>query len=125
MVGAGAPVHLLSRCGVADGGGSGHYRGVGEYRNAMQAFAAQPLLDVWYAHLDAQDAVNEFQSDFKRKKIKKEDKRLAKAQTHDSMKAQAKLTTMVDGRRRIISDPPTIVPIDELFSDVGADETTS
>ena len=76
-----------------------------EYRNAMQAFATQPLLDVWYAHLDAQDAVNGFQSDFKPKKIKKEDKRLAKARTHDSMKAQAKLTTMVDGRRRIISEP--------------------
>ena len=38
------------------------------------------------------------------------------------MQAQAKLTTIVEGRRRIISDPPTIVPIEEVFSDVAADE---
>ena len=34
----------------------------------------------------------------------------------DSRQALDKLTTVVDGRRRIISDPPTVVPIEELFS---------
>ena len=39
----------------------------------------------------------------------------------DSTKALGKLTTMVDGQRRIISDPPMIVPIEEVFADVQAD----
>jgi Uncharacterized protein conserved in bacteria (DUF2252) len=37
------------------------------------------------------------------------------------MKALGKLTTVVDGRRRIISDPPLIVPVEEVFADVQAD----
>ena len=35
-------------------------------------------------------------------------KALDKARTHDSMQAQAKLTEVVDGRRRIKDDPPLI-----------------
>ena len=46
---------------------------------------------------------------------------LAKAHTSDSTKALGKLTTVVDGQRRIISDPPMIVPVEEVFADVQAD----
>ena len=46
---------------------------------------------------------------------------LAKAHTADSMKALAKLTTMVDGERRIISDPPMIVPVEEVFPGMQAE----
>ena len=46
---------------------------------------------------------------------------LAKAHTRDSMQALGKLTTVVDGQRRIISDPPMIVPIEEVFADMQAD----
>ena len=35
---------------------------------------------------------------------------MAEARTHDSDQAMRKLTTVVDGHRRIISDPPTIGP---------------
>ena len=45
---------------------------------------------------------------------------LAKAHTKDSTSALAKLTAEVDGQRRIISDPPTIVPIEEVFADIQA-----
>ena len=38
---------------------------------------------------------------------------LAKARSKDSRQALEKLTTVVDGQRRIISQPPTIVPIEE------------
>ena len=37
---------------------------------------------------------------------------MAKARTRDSMQEVAKLTRMVDGRPRIIADPPLLVPID-------------
>jgi uncharacterized protein (DUF2252 family) len=46
---------------------------------------------------------------------------IAAARTHDSRQAVRKLTTVVDGRRRVISDPPTLVPVEELSSDIDAD----
>ena len=46
---------------------------------------------------------------------------MAKAHTRDSMQALDKLTTVVDGQRQIIADPPMIVPIEEVFADVQAD----
>ena len=39
----------------------------------------------------------------------------AKARTRDSMQAFTKLTHLVDGQRRIVSDPPLIVPIEDLI----------
>ena len=91
------------------------------YRTAMREFAEQTFLDVWYAHLDIEPAIAEFRSQVKAKRFKTGEKLLAKAHTADSMKAMGKLTTMVDGQRRIISDPPMIVPIEEVFADVQAD----
>ncbi len=91
------------------------------YRTAMQGFAGQPFLDVWYAHLDIEPALSEFRSQIKAKRLKEFQALLAKAHSSDSMKALGKLTTVVDGRRRIISDPPTIVPVEEVFSGVQAD----
>ena len=49
------------------------------------------------------------------------DKQLAKARTRDSMQALDKLTEVVDGETRFVSDPPLIVPIEELLpEDEGA-----
>jgi uncharacterized protein (DUF2252 family) len=91
------------------------------YRTAMREFAGQPFLAVWYAHLDIEPALSEFRSQVKAKKLKAFEKLMAKAHTADSTKALGKLTTVVDGQRRIISTPPTIVPVEELFADVQAD----
>jgi uncharacterized protein (DUF2252 family) len=90
------------------------------YRTAMSGFAGQPFLDVWYAHLDIEQAISKFRSQMKAKRFKAAEKLLAKAHTADSTKALSKLTTVVEGRRRIISDPPMIVPLEELFTDVQA-----
>ncbi|MFY9929098.1 MAG: DUF2252 family protein, partial [Streptosporangiaceae bacterium] len=59
-------------------------------------------------------------SQVKEKKLKAAEKLLAKAHTSDSTKALDKLTTVAGGRRQIISDPPLIVPVEELLSDVQA-----
>jgi uncharacterized protein (DUF2252 family) len=91
------------------------------YRTAMRDFAAQPLLGVWYAHMDIEEAIGEFKSQIKAKKLKAFEKLMAKAHTRDSTQVLGKLTTVTDGRRRIISQPPTIVPVEEVFSDVHAD----
>ncbi len=91
------------------------------YRTAMREFAGQPFLDVWYAHLDIQEAFGTFRSQLKAKRFKETEAALAKAHTRDSTQALGKLTTVVDGRPRIISDPPAIVPVEEVFADVQAD----
>ena len=91
------------------------------YRTAMRAFAQQPLLQVWYAHLDIEPVLAQFRAQMNAKRYKAAEKLLAKAHTQDSMKAVGKLTTVVEGQRRIISDPPMIVPIEEVFADVQAD----
>jgi uncharacterized protein (DUF2252 family) len=90
------------------------------YRTAMAGFAGQPFLDVWYAHLDIEPALSELRSQVKAKKLKEFEKLLAKAHTADSTKALGKLTALVDGKRQIISDPPTIVPVEEVFSGTQA-----
>ena len=91
------------------------------YRTAMREFAEQPLLQVWYTHVDIEPVVAQFRSQVKAKRFKLAEKLLAKAHTADSMKAVAKLTTVAGGRRRIISDPPMIVPVEDIFADVQAD----
>ncbi len=90
------------------------------YRTAMRGFAEQPLLAVWYAHLDIEPALSEFRSQLKAKRFKAAETLLAKAHTRDSTQALGKLTTVAGGRRQIISDPPLIVPVEEVFSDVQA-----
>jgi uncharacterized protein (DUF2252 family) len=87
----------------------------------MHGFAQQPLLEVWYAHLDTKAALAEFRSQVEAKSVKYGEKLLARAHTQDSSQALGKLTTVVDGRRRIIGKPPMIVPIEEAFPDVQAD----
>jgi uncharacterized protein (DUF2252 family) len=91
------------------------------YRTAMRAFAEQPFLDVWYAHMNIEEAIGEFKSQVRAKKLKEFGKLMAKAHTRDSTQVLGKLTTVTDGQRRIISTPPTIVPVEEVFSDVQAD----
>jgi uncharacterized protein (DUF2252 family) len=91
-----------------------------EYRTAMRAFAEQSFMDVWYAYRDVQETISEYRSQLKAKRVKLTEKMVAKAQTHDSMQALSKLTTEVDGQRRIISDPPLIEPVEEIFADMQA-----
>jgi len=47
---------------------------------------------------------------------------VAKARTKDSMRAFSKLTRVIDGKRRIVSDPPLVVSIEELVAGDGWQE---
>jgi uncharacterized protein (DUF2252 family) len=84
-------------------------------------------LGVWYSRLDVSDMVTSLRAQKDKKQAKAVEKGLAKARTKDSMKAFAKLTHLVDGEPRIISDPPLIVPIAELADEAGLnrDEITA
>ncbi len=85
------------------------------YRRAMHKFAAMPALDLWYSRLDFDEIVDRYSTQVSRGEHKRFDSNQAKAHTKDSLKAFAKLTRLVDGERRIVSDPPLIVPIGDLF----------
>ena len=84
------------------------------YRKAMREFAAASTLSVWYVHLDVEDAIAQFKLELKKSQVRKSEKMAAKLRTRDSTQAVAKLTTMVGGQREIVSNPPLIVPIEEL-----------
>ncbi len=94
---------------------------VESYRRTMRDFAQQAILDVWYAHLDIEDLFKEFELSLSPKKLKKEETELktaesllAKAHTRTSLQAVGKMTATIDGQRRIVSEPPLIVPLQEL-----------
>jgi uncharacterized protein (DUF2252 family) len=89
---------------------------IGEsYRTAMRDFADQTRMEVWYAHFDIERELDSFSSSLKPKRVKRMERALATARTHNSMQELGKLTRMVDGRPRINSDPPTVVPLEELL----------
>src|SRR5262249_39160955 len=95
---------------------------VAEYRTAMAGFAAMKILDVWYAQMDIETTLEKYASEFKPHQVKRTERRLAKARTRNSMPAFSKLTRWVDGKPRIVSEPPLIVPIDELAEGRERDE---
>jgi uncharacterized protein (DUF2252 family) len=92
------------------------------YRTSMAGFAELNDLDVWYAHLDVERALQELGGQLKTKAVKRTKKALAKARTKDSMSAFSKLTERVDGETRIVAEPPLIVPIEDLAEDTERDE---
>jgi uncharacterized protein (DUF2252 family) len=98
------------------------------YRESMRLLAALPNLEVWYSHVDIESVIQLLEAKAAETGSKAEarmaataTKIVAKARTKDSMKALDKLTTVVDGQRRIVSDPPLIVPAEELYPEVEAD----
>ena len=86
------------------------------YRGAMVRFAELRALELWYIDIDRdlEQIVKEWASRVGRSQVKQFERTLAKARAKDSLRAFAKLTHLVDGRPRIIRDPPLIVPIEEL-----------
>ena len=127
------------------------------YREAMAGFAQMRVMDIWYAHLNEQEMLAAVRSLApepkpgakkavkKGKQAKKQEreamarqaaaqageKRIQrtadKARTRDSLQALSKLGECVDGRYRIISQPPIVIPVSELGASYGmsADEVWS
>ena len=90
---------------------------VASYRDAMRGFADMTNLEVWYAHADLDQLRQQAGGQLKGRQRKAIDKGLVKARTRDSMQEVGKLTHLVDGKPRIIADPPLIVPADQLIPD--------
>jgi uncharacterized protein (DUF2252 family) len=94
------------------------------YRTSMREFAQLGNLDLWYARLDEHDVFELFGDRMPAGAMKRFQKSLTKARSKDSMRALAKLTAEVDGRRRIVSDPPLLVRVGDLFPGAEADKMT-
>jgi uncharacterized protein (DUF2252 family) len=95
------------------------------YREGMRTFAGMRNLELWYSRVDVARLMDALSSQKYKQQAKQLKKAAAKAQTKDSLKAFAKLTHEVDGEPRIISDPPLIVPIDELAEGASREEITA
>ncbi len=95
---------------------------LGEYRSGMHQFAAMTNLAVWYSHIDVEAGMKQLQAGVGAAVRKRAEANVAKARTRDSLHAFDKLTHVVDGQRRIISDPPLIQPIDELVEGMERDQ---
>jgi uncharacterized protein (DUF2252 family) len=86
----------------------------GAYREAMRGLASMKTLDLWYSRIDVDALVKQFRSKASARRRKLMKRNVAKTRAKDNLRAFGKLTEIVDGQRRIVSDPPLIVPIEEL-----------
>jgi hypothetical protein len=91
------------------------------YRKSMRRFASMRNMDLWYARIDVEELVREFAAYGTAAQRKRLEKDVNHARTKDSLRAFAKLTRPVDGEPRIVSDPPLIVPVEELV-EVGTED---
>jgi uncharacterized protein (DUF2252 family) len=79
-------------------------------------------LEIWYANL-SEDTLNAARAAARTKREAKEVKRASKdfekARTRDSLQALSKLGELVDGRYRIVSQPPIVAPLRDLQATYG------
>ena len=107
------------------------------YREAMASFAQMGTMDIWYAHLDEDELMKgvrdalagiakgkkgkkgEADKKFAKQREKIAEKTREKAHTRDSLQALSKLAEIVDGKYRIVSQPPIVVPERDLLATFG------
>jgi uncharacterized protein (DUF2252 family) len=90
-------------------------RSVRTYRETMRWFAGQQKLDIWYAKLDVAKVTELWGAEAGADTLKRLRATATKAESKDRLKARAKLTTVVDGDLRFLSDPPLLVPVEDLL----------
>src|SRR5271166_6201352 len=98
------------------------------YREEMNRLAGMSTLDVWYSRIDVEALLADLQatagstdSKADKRMAAQTAKTLTKARAHDTLQALDKLTQVIDGNRRIVSDPPLIAPIEDLFPHDASD----
>jgi len=87
---------------------------VRSYREAMASFAATSNLDTWYTSLDIEGIQARWGTQVKAKETAGIKKTLIKAESKTRRRALTKLTHVVDGEVRFLSNPPLLVPFEEL-----------
>jgi uncharacterized protein (DUF2252 family) len=92
------------------------------YREAMQEYAAMGNLELWYARIEVDEFAEIGRRSATPKQVKRFEKNVAKARSKDSLRAFEKLTTVVGDETRIASDPPLLVAVEDVFSDITRDQ---
>jgi uncharacterized protein (DUF2252 family) len=91
------------------------------YREAMREFAGMRTLDVWYARLEVAQQFARWAANGADAARKNADRTIDKARRKDNLRAVAKLTRNDNGTPRIVSDPPLIVPLEEMLTAAAAE----
>lgn len=90
------------------------------YQETIREFASRPNLEVWYSRMGQAEIMQRWGGSVGKKTMTEVRTNVSKATSKDHMKARAKLTHVVDGHLRFISDPPLLVPIDEVLGESEA-----
>lgn len=91
---------------------------VESYRRSMGELAGMGRMDVWYSRIEVDQIEALAAQQLKSENLKRLRKNVAKAKARTSLKAFDKLVRTVDGRPRLVGDPPLVVPIADLFPDL-------
>jgi uncharacterized protein (DUF2252 family) len=94
--------------------------GVREYRERMRIAAEMPTLTAWYDDLDATRLLEVVRKELRVAKTSKREAKAAhemvrKAYGRDNTRVYAKRARSLDGEPRIVSDPPLIIPIEDII----------
>ena len=84
------------------------------YRKSMAEFSEMGNLEVWYKHLDIESYLRESTLLSDKKQLREIRDTIRKSLSKTSERAVRKLTETVDGKLRIKSNPPLIVPVRDL-----------
>jgi uncharacterized protein (DUF2252 family) len=97
---------------------------VASYRQRMAQFSRMGELEVWYSRIGEEEIKGLLtEAGAGKRTSKKLSKNVQKARGRDSLHALSRLTSVVDGRRMIIDDPPLLVRIpegDEIRAQINA-----
>ena len=90
---------------------------VGRGRTARRCGSSRAMrhLDLWYARLDVEEIGRQLDAGAAKVEQKRSSANAGEGADEGQPAAFGKLTAIVDGEPRIVSDPPLIVPIDELL----------
>ncbi len=85
-----------------------------EYRLSLRRLAHESLIKVWYSVLDVDAVMSELGSFFNEETLHDLDTVLQTAVDKSSSKPPRGLVEWLDGRPTLVSDPPLVVPLDQL-----------
>lgn len=89
------------------------------YRSAMNQFAQMGNLTLWYKRLEFEGMLDMYAAQTPKAAVKVVRRAVDKSKNKDNTRAAIKFTNTVDGKLRIISQPPLIVPLEELRSEIS------
>jgi uncharacterized protein (DUF2252 family) len=84
------------------------------YREAMLEMAERRAIDLWYAQMNS-DLLQGYVVALEEKDARRMARDMERAENKHDLRALSRLTTEVEGRTRLRSDPPLLVPARELL----------